>query len=352
MAIRERTGVSARELTTLNVGGLCKTVFDVNTETEIAGVLTDVPDAVCIGGGSNLLISQDGVSTPIVRIYSPRSEIHIERDTGCVTVNASAQWDALVQQTILDGLEGLECMSGIPGSVGGGIVQNVGAYGQEIADVFVSLTAFDRVALSLVTFTKDEVGFAYRNTRFKHDPQRRFIVTSVTLQLRKMPTSLPRYGDVTELLRKRHGEHDSFSLANIRQAVLDVRRSKGMLIDVGAPSAGSFFTNPEISHEHYDGISALPGVRAVKEFDDVVRVSAAALIAGAGFEKGLRYSGAGISEKHLLAIVNNDDATSDDIIALANIIRTRVYEQFKVELTPEPVMLGFSENPFPPLHQH
>lgn len=349
MTIRERTGVSARELTTLRVGGICKTVFDATTSADVVEIVSDHPTAICIGGGSNLLVSQEGLKDPLIRLYDETGEIDIDAATARVRVDASTNWDALVQRTIDAGLAGLECMSGIPGSVGGGCVQNVGAYGQEIADVFVSLTAFDRQNNALTKLSADEMRFRYRSSLMKHDAQRRYIVTDVELQLHNSSISMPKYADVADLLRKRHGALDAYQLADVRNAVRDVRRSKGMLVDEGAPSAGSFFTNPEVPRARIARIDHHPGVRIIREMGDVVRLSAAALISGAGFHKGLHHSGAAISDHHVLAIVNNDDATADDIIALANIIRTGVYEHFGIDLTPEPVMLGFSQNPFPPL---
>jgi UDP-N-acetylmuramate dehydrogenase len=339
-----RHAVPASQLTTLAVGGPISTVIDVSSEAELLDALSKHPEALCIGGGSNLLIADAGYNGEIIRSHSTDARISMTA-SGLLHVEATVDWDIFVQSSISLGLQGLEATSGVPGSFGGAIVQNLGAYGQEVADVVVAVNAWDTTSRSALQLSKQECTFSYRNSRFKHDAKRRYVVTSAELQLNESPHATPRYGDVSQLLQQRFGTDGAYALPAIRDAVLDVRRTKGMLLGASLPSAGSFFTNPIVDETHAAALAAR-GFKLNTRSDGATLVSAAALIQAAGYERGFRLGNAGLSEFHVLAVVNADHATATDIIDLARRIRDDVRKKFDITLQPEPVTLGFENDPF------
>jgi UDP-N-acetylmuramate dehydrogenase len=257
----------------------------------------------------------------------------VERDGARLTVAAGEEWDPLVAMCVADGLQGFECLSGIPGSVGATPIQNVGAYGQEVSETVESVRVFDRETGRVEDMTPAECGFVYRGSVFKYHDRR--VVLSVTFQLRDSPVSGPlRYAELARTLDVPVG--GSAPLADVREAVLGLRRRKGMVIDPADPdtvSAGSFFTNP-ILDAPPDGAPFWP------EPDGRFKVSAAWLIERAGFHKGYGDGRAGISTKHTLALVNRGGATTAELMALAHEIAGGVQERFGVALHPEPVLIG------------
>jgi UDP-N-acetylmuramate dehydrogenase len=232
-------------------------------------------------------------------------------------------------------------LSGVPGSVGATPIQNVGAYGREISEVLRSVTVYDREQDRQLTLTPEQCGFTYRNSVFKHS--QRYVVLDVTLALRRDATASPlRYG---ELSRRLGAEGDQrVPLTEVRDAVLELRRAKGMVIDATDPdtrSVGSFFTNPILTRERWGALAAdLADEPPHWELPDgTVKVAAAWLIEHAGFAKGYRRGGVGISSKHTLALVNHDGTTAE-LLGLAREITDGVYGRYGVALTPEPVMVG------------
>jgi UDP-N-acetylmuramate dehydrogenase len=342
--ISVRHDVSGAELTTLHVGGICSTVVDVATSEDLESILLVRAVAVCIGGGSNLIIADTGFAAPLVRAWDALgTDLFVDEATGEVDAGASVDWDALVARTVNAGLAGLECTSGVPGSVGGALVQNLGAYGQEIADRVESIDVFDRIERRVLTMGRDECGFAYRTSRFKHDLGRQFVVLRVRLRLDVRSINSPRYGEVFTLLRSRSGDfavHDEFPIADIRTTVLEVRRKKGMLLGASKPSAGSFFTNPEIPDDLFRRLEGRPGIKAVMRTAGTVRLSAAALMEGVGFRKGDSFGAVGLSPLHVLALVNLGGATASNVLEVAARVCETVVDQFGITLTPEPVVLG------------
>lgn len=337
--------VPAADLTTLAVGGPIKTVVEVSTEADLLDALSDYEEAICIGGGSNLLVSDTGFDGVVIRSYVNNSFKFNASDDGIIQVDAMVNWDSLVIAAIEQGLQGLESTSGVPGSFGGAIVQNLGAYGQEVCDVVQSVNVWNSQTRQTATLSKDDCQFSYRNSRFKHDASREFVITSANIQLTPAHTAMPRYGDVSELLAQRFERPGPYDLMAIREAVLDVRRSKGMLLGASLPSAGSFFTNPIIDSAKANELTAL-GFKTFTRADGNILVSAAALMQRCGYHKDFRMNQAGLSEFHVLALVNIGGAKAKDIIELANRIRHDVHERFGVTLIPEPVALGFDSNPF------
>jgi UDP-N-acetylmuramate dehydrogenase len=262
-------------------------------------------------------------------------------------VAAGEDWDHFVAQTTDAKCSGIECLAGIPGTVGGTPVQNVGAYGQEVASTIVRVRAFDLRDLAWVEFSAAECGFAYRRSRFNTVDRGRYVVTRVDYRLTPGGAPTLRYVDVQRAL----GTNAQPSLAEVAEAVRRIRQSKGMLLVEGDPdwrSVGSFFKNPVVKKEQAERIEErsgkeLPRFPAGLGTDDeqMVKIPAAWLIEQAGFAKGYVLGGAGISTRHTLALINRGGARAGEILALAEKIQAGVEARFGIELEREPVLVGF-----------
>jgi len=301
-----------------------------------------------LGGGSNLVIADAGIDALVVHIGL--MGVDVVSDGGDVLVRAAAGecWDALVADVVGRGLAGVECLSGIPGSVGGTPIQNVGAYGQEVGRVIDAVAAFDRDTGRMVRLGNEECGFAYRQSRFKREDAGRFVVCDVTFRLRPGPPTLT-YPDIAGAFAA-SGVGES-ALDRARQAVLTVRRRKGMVSDasdVDTRSVGSFFVNPVVEHSTYDRVGALMAGQRVPGFvmeNGDVKIPAAWLIETAGFAKGHGEGPVGVSSKHSLALVNRGGATAREVVAMAVRIKRAVLDRFGIALRPEPVFVGFTDDP-------
>ena len=330
-----RTGIDLAPFTTLRLGGPAARLVTAYDEAEVVeAVRTAEGPLLVLGGGSNVVLPDEGVEGTVVRIASHGVQVRDDGDAVLVEAAAGEDWDALVDRCVTERLAGLECLSGIPGSVGGTPVQNVGAYGQEVAQTIVSVRAYDRRTDRVEDLT--DLGFAYRWSRFKADPER-WVVLAVTYRLAPDPLSRPlRYPELARALGADVG--DQAPLEHVRAAVLRLRRGKGMVLDPNDPdtrSAGSFFTNPLL-----DPAQVPDGAPAYPEPDGRVKVSAAWLIEQAGFGKGAFDGPVGISSKHTLALVNRGGGTTEDLLRVARAVRDGVRERFGVELVPEPVIVG------------
>jgi UDP-N-acetylmuramate dehydrogenase len=329
-------------LTTLRLGGPARRLVAVDTEEELVAAVraADAGDEplLVLSGGSNVVIADAGFAGTVVHVRTRG----IRREDGALHVQAGEPWDALVARTVDAGLQGFECLSGIPGSTGATPVQNVGAYGQEVAETVTSVRVLDRATGSVETLPAAACGFAYRRSIFKHDPRR--IVLEVAFALRERDESGPlRYAELARTLGLPIGA--AAPLRDVREAVLALRRGKGMVIDPDDPdsvSAGSFFTNPILTHADFEALAARAPVPppAFPEPDGRVKTSAAWLIERAGFGRGFGVGPVGISTKHTLALVNRGGARTADLVALARQIAGGVERRFGVELVPEPVFVG------------
>jgi UDP-N-acetylmuramate dehydrogenase len=319
--------VELAELTTLRLGGPAASFVEARDEAELIEASRGA--ALIIAGGSNVVVADDGVPGPVVRIATRG----VERDGARLTVAAGEDWDALVARCVAAGLQGFECLSGIPGSVGATPIQNVGAYGQDVAETVAGVRVFDRQTGAVETMSPAECGFGYRTSVFKYHDRR--VVLAVTFALREATESGPlRYAELARALDIPVG--GTAPLADVREAVLTLRRGKGMVIDPADPdsvSAGSFFTNPLLE-------TAPEGAPAWPEPDGRVKTSAAWLIERAGFHKGYGNGRVGISTKHTLALVNRGGATTAELMALAHAIAAGVQDRFGIALHPEPVLVG------------
>jgi len=329
--------------TTLRLGGPAGDWVRATTEHELVTAVTEADAAgrrvLVLGGGSNLVVADEGFAGTVVEVATRGIEPEADLCSGAVvTVAAGEDWDALVARAVSEGWVGLEALSGIPGSVGATPVQNVGAYGQEVADSVARVRVLDRTEGRVRTLFAGDCGFGYRTSRFKQQPDR-YVVLTVTFQLRLGDRAAPvRYAELARALDVALGERPP--LAAVREAVLRLRAGKGMVLDDADPdtwSAGSFFTNPVLDP------AALPeGAPAWPQPDGRVKTSAAWLIDKAGYGKG--YAGPGgrvsLSTKHSLALTNRGDARTSDLLALAREVRQGVADRFGILLENEPVLVG------------
>jgi UDP-N-acetylmuramate dehydrogenase len=329
-------------LTTLRLGGPARRLVAVDTEDALVEAVraADAADEplLVLSGGSNVVIADAGFAGTVVHVRTRG----VRREDATLHVQAGEPWDALVARTVETGLQGFECLSGIPGSTGATPVQNVGAYGQEVAETVASVRVLDRATGAVETLPAAACGFAYRRSIFKHDPRR--IVLEVAFALREQHESGPlRYAELARTLDVPVG--GAAPLGAVREAVLALRRGKGMVIDPDDPdsvSAGSFFTNPILTHADFEALAARAPEPppAFPEPDGRVKTSAAWLIERAGFGRGFGVGPVGISTKHTLTLVNRGGARTADLVALARQIAGGVQRRFGVELVPEPVFVG------------
>jgi UDP-N-acetylmuramate dehydrogenase len=330
------------DLTTLRLGGPAGRFVEAHDDAAIVATVRAADDAgeplLIVAGGSNLVVADAGFPGTVLRIAT--------RGVAGGIVAAGEPWDPFVGRCVAEGRAGVECLSGIPGSVGATPIQNVGAYGQEVADVIVAVRAYDRRAGELRDIPAAGCGFAYRSSVFKRRPGR-WVVLSVTFDLPLRPESMPiRYGELARALGIPEG--GTAPLADVREAVLALRRRKGMVIDPADPdsvSAGSFFTNPVMSADAFAALEArVDGGARPPRFpqpDGSVKTSAAWLIEQAGFSRGHGDPATvAISSKHTLALTNRGAGTTEELVALAREIADGVRERFGVELEPEPVFAG------------
>jgi UDP-N-acetylmuramate dehydrogenase len=327
--------VELARYTTLRLGGPARAIVDATTEEDLVAAMRGDDPPLLLAGGSNVVIADEGVDAPVVRVLT--RGVHAEPDGDRVLVRAAAgeSWDALVARCVEDGLVGIECLAGIPGSVGATPIQNVGAYGQEVSDTLAWVRVLDRDSGAIERLGPEDCGFGYRTSAFKRDPGRH-VVLEVALSLARGTRAAPiRYG---ELARAVGAEP---SLRAVREAVLALRRRKGMVLDPADHdtwSAGSFFTNPFVDPADLpDGAPAFPAANGS------VKTSAAWLIEQAGFERGYGDPrGIAISTKHTLALTNRGAGTTAGLVTLAREIAGRVRDRFGIALEPEPVFIGIA----------
>ncbi len=349
MRIREH--VPLAPFTTLGVGGPARYFAEAHTESEVIGAVEfarshQLPLFV-LGGGSNLVIADTGFAGLVLKAaISSCCCSTPPRSNALFTAGAGVNWDTLVSETVEANCAGLECLSGIPGTVGGTPVQNVGAYGQEVSETIREVRVLDLQTLQVRTLTNAECSFTYRSSIFNTAERDRYIILQVSFALHPGGEPTIRYSDLQKFFAERTGQP---TLADVRAAVRDIRLGKAMLIvpgDEDARSAGSFFKNPVVSQATFEELSARLAPRGLQlpsysATDGFRKLPAAWLVEHAGFSKGYSKGAAGISRRHALAIINRGGATAADIIALKDEIQAAVLNEFGIELQPEPVMVGF-----------
>jgi UDP-N-acetylmuramate dehydrogenase len=343
-------------LTTLRIGGQARFFAEAQNEEDLLAAVSFAGDCqepiFIMGGGSNLLVADEGVPGLTLRIAIKGFSWRDQGDAVIVTAGAGEDWDDFVRQCVDRELAGVECLSGIPGSVGGTPVQNVGAYGQEVSETIVSVRVFNRSTARFDELSNAECQFSYRASLFNTTMRDRYIVTAVTYALKPHGAPAIRYPDLKNYFSDFAAPP---TLGETREAVRKIRARKSMLITPDDPdcrSAGSFFKNPIVTVETLARIEAaakslglIGADERIPNFsasENQVKIPAAWLIERAGFHKGYGDGRVGLSSKHTLAIVNRGAATSRDVIDLMQEIQARVTERFGVSLTPEPVFVGFS----------
>jgi UDP-N-acetylmuramate dehydrogenase len=346
-SLRIQHNVPLAPLTTLELGGPARHFAEGEDETGLVEALRWAADegvrVAILGGGSNVIVPDEGYDGLVIRIRMIGLEF---RDRGIVEAGAGIPWESVVDGAVSRGWAGLECLTGIPGSTGGTPIQNVGAYGQEVAEVIEQVRVIDRQTLSSKTLGPEECGFEYRSSRFKRSPNH-FVVCGVRFQLRPRGPGTICYPELQDAVAARS------SLAEIRRTVLALRKRKSMVLDPTDPnrrSAGSFFLNPVVSIDDADRISeqaAREGLVAapaeVPHFDagpGRVKLAAAWLVERAGFTKGTRRGAIGISTRHALCLVHHGGGTTVELLAFAAEIQARVLDRFGVALEREPQLLA------------
>jgi UDP-N-acetylmuramate dehydrogenase len=341
--VKIETDVPLAPRTTLGVGGPARAYAEARSEDDVAEAL-DRGVAFVLGGGSNLLVSDRGVDGLVLRV---RIDDVIWGDDGRVDAGAGASWDALVEAAVARGLAGLECLSGIPGDVGATPIQNVGAYGQEVAETITGVVAVSRDSRKRTEIHSDECTFTYRGSVFKREARDRFVLTRVRFALR--PGGAPKIA-YAELAAKLPA---SATLAETRRTVRELRRGKSMLLDPtdeNGRSAGSFFLNPIVAAAAADRLRAeAPAMPSWPAPGNLVKLAAGWLIERAGFRKGHGDGRVGLSTRHALAVVNRGGATAAEILAFAASVRRGVFERLGVLLQPEPELVGFAPDEVAPL---
>lgn len=337
-------------LTTLGVGGPARFFLEALDEATVRRGIEFANERklplFVLGGGSNLVVSDAGFPGLVLKIAIAGIETHENNGTVTFTAGAGEEWDKFVAFTVGKNCAGIECLSGIPGSVGGTPVQNVGAYGQEVSQTILSTQALNLQDLKLHEISREQCGFEYRTSRFNTSERGQWIILRVSYEL--TPNGAPgiRYADLQKHFA---GWSMPPTLHETRQAVRHIRARKAMLIQPGdedCKSAGSFFKNPVLSAEAYADVTKRASARGFEvpsypALDAQRKVSAAWLVEHSGFSKGFAMGRASISRKHALALVNRGDATAADILALKDSIQQRVEEIWGIHLEPEPVMVGF-----------
>lgn len=339
--------------TTLRVGGSARYLVHARTFQELYQALEEARErdlpVFLLGGGSNVVIADTGFDGLVLRNSITGITTETDGDQGGaaqVTVGAGENWDMFVQQCVTNGLQGIECLAGIPGTVGATPVQNVGAYGQEVAETIVRVVAFDLDTWKQMVLSRDDCQFSYRRSRFNHTEPGRWMITSVTFALQPGGEPCLKYRDIQQYFERRA---DTPTLAEVAEATRIIRARKGMVVHENDPdsrSAGSFFKNPTVAQGVYDAIAgrAEGAVPNWPQADGTVKLSAAWLIEQSGFQRGETFGGVGFSTKHILALVNRGQGTAADLISLARRVQDVVWDIFAVRITPEPVFVGFSDH--------
>ena len=340
-------------LATLGIGGPARYFAEVTSpEVLLAGVewaRSRGTPLFVLGGGSNIVVADAGFPGLVLRMSIRGVETNFDGRDVVITAGAGEEWEALAAHCVARNWAGFECLSGIPGRVGATPIQNVGAYGQETSETLESVEAVDLATKKLIDLSAGDCEFGYRTSRFKVRDRGRFIIARVTYRLSVNGKPAVRYPELQRYLDELGIVQPA--LAEVREAVLAIRRRKAMVIDPrdsDSRSVGSFFVNPTLTRDEFESIKKRSGAGG-DEFpvfavsDGRVKLSAAWLIERSGIKRGYIHGNVGTSTKHALAIVNRGGGTAGEVVELKELIQKRVLEEFGVELTPEPVFVGFDE---------
>jgi len=352
--INPQKDILLSDLTTIKLGGKARFFFECKTTEDIKECLTfernENISVQVIGGGSNIIFPDEGFSGIVIKIDIEGIEIEESKDSYVIVkAGAGENWDDFVKLCIDKNLAGIECLSGIPGSVGATPIQNVGAYGQEVSESILSVKAVDRESLQFVKFENKTCDFGYRQSRFKNEDRDKFIITEVVFKLKKFGESNILYPEIQKKIDA-DSNYNSLKrgkekLSAVRNIVLETRKKKSMVIDKNDPntiSCGSFFTNPILSEKEFKKFEKIceenklsfPSIKT----PEGIKVQAAWLIENSGFYKGFRKWGAGISENHSLALINCG-GSAKELLELAEDIESTVFNKFSIRLKKEPIIV-------------
>jgi UDP-N-acetylmuramate dehydrogenase len=350
--VKVEENVALAPRTTIGVGGAAAHYARVESDAELLEALAwakarSLPVRV-LGGGSNVLVADAGFAGLVIEMAARGVHVAERNSDGTVQVRAAAgePWDDFVASMVSRGYQGLECLSGIPGRVGATPLQNVGAYGQDVSETICRVTALDTSSGAQRSFSNEDCKFSYRDSLFKSLEPGRFIVTEVSFQLRRGAAPAIRYAELERHFKDQ--ANSSPSLAEVRDTVIRLRRSKSMVLDPSDPSSrscGSFFMNPVLTSSAYlafcERARGEGDVPTFPQPDGKVKLSAGWLIEHAGMPRGTRDGAVGLSTKHALALVAHPGARAEDVARLAQTVQRTVFARFAVQLTPEPVFWGF-----------
>jgi len=356
LTLRENVGLD--QYTTIGIGGPARWMVDCRSTEELRLALMWATEAqvpiFVLGGGSNVLVADTGWPGIVIRNCIGEMDFAPAGENVEAVAGGGINWDDFVRESVERNLQGIECLSGIPGTVGAAPVQNIGAYGQEVKETIAWVEAMERSSGLVRRFSNHECRFDYRWSIFKGSARDQYVVTRVAFLLRPGGAPSLRYGDITRYFTEQ--QIDNPTLAQVREAVLEIRKSKGMVIDAeiaDSRSCGSFFMNPIVNQDIADnveqiatsGATALPGASMPRypAGPRQTKLSAAWLIERAGFQKGHVCDNAGLSSRHVLAIINRGGARAADVTKLVSEIQQRVLEKFFIKLQPEPVFVGFED---------
>lgn len=341
-------------LTTIKLGGKAKFFYECKTAEDLKDCLVfarkeNIPVQV-IGGGSNIIFPDEDFNGIVIKINIKGIELEVAcNDFLIVKVGAGEKWDDFVKLCIDNDLAGIECLSGIPGSVGATPIQNVGAYSQEVSETILSVIALDRESLELVKFENKACKFGYRQSRFKNENRDKFIITEIIFKLKKYGEPNIKYTEINKKIEADSNynllKEGKEKLTIVRNIVLETRRKKSMVIeenDLNTISCGSFFTNPVLSEKEFEKFEKICEVNNLSfpslKTPEGIKVQAAWLIENSGFYKGFRKWGAGISENHSLALINCGGSTKE-LLELAEDIENTVNTKFGIKLKKEPTIV-------------
>jgi UDP-N-acetylmuramate dehydrogenase len=351
-----RENVPLAPMTTIGIGGPARWFLDVTSVEQLGEALSWTRQhgvsLFLLGGGSNVLIADEGFDGLVVRNGILGIDPGHDGEAVRIKVGGGEPWDRIVEHAVDRRWGGIEALSGIPGSTGATPIQNVGAYGQEVAESIVEVDAIHLATGRPRTFSNAECRFEYRDSIFKREAKGEFAIVAVSFRLQPGQKPQLRYPELQRHVAELYG--DAPSLEQVREGVLAIRRRKGMVVDPADPdsrSDGSFFTNPIVTTDEYQAFlqratAAAPELQAdrIPAFpagEGRVKLSAAWLIENAGFTKGYGAGAVGLSTKHTLAIVNRGEGTASDVLALVATIQRTVANRFGVAVRPEPVFVGF-----------
>ena len=350
-----QNSVPLASLTTLGIGGKAAYFTDVANPTNLADTFAFAADnalpTFLLGGGSNLVVADTGFPGIVLRLPLRNVRAWAEGDKVALVVGAGVDWDKFIDYTVGKNLAGVECLAGIPGLVGASPVQNIGAYGQEIAETIVNVLAYDTKENDFTTIRNADCGFAYRKSRFNHDEPGRYLILSVTFALTPNGAPTLKYTD----LQKHFAGNPTPTLSEVAVAVRQIRAQKGMVLNPSDPdtkSAGSFFKNPIVNATTFAEIQRLAQTKRIERVpnypqdDGTMKIPAAWLMEHAGLQRGQTFGDGAValSTKHILALTNRGGATASGLVHAAREIQAHVFDTWGVPIVPEPVFVGFEED--------